>query len=310
MKDSSSTISLDSPICQTLCSLPEKFLVDFANGIDVVREQVRVQRTRTNFFTRLYDGFTGQGVRRQVMVNASLADGVEASLQWLGDLSESLAHSNLALAHVNNRIMALTRDMSTLAHYSADTRQKLQSVAHRLDVRMQDMAREIARIDYIQKAQLNLDVAFDKWAGGRFAMLAPAARCYAMLEELRWGALGDFCRIHRDERESRDFMGMVADRAAQQLTADARLQSATAVDMRAVWLAEPQIRGGSADMRQALAYLADGMSVERAPFIHSATQIAGIPEKLPLQVPLIAAPRRVAEAMLREVFWGEINHAI
>lgn len=303
-----SVIAPDSPICQTLRSLPEKFVVDFANGIDVAREQVRVQHTRTGFFARLYDGFTGQGARRQVMVNASLTDGVNASLQWLGELSESLAHSNLALTQVNDRVTALTRDVGVLAHFSADTRQQLQEVAQRLDTRMQGMAREIARIDYIQKAQLNLDAVFDKWAAGRFAALAPAARCYAVLEELRWGALGDFCRSYSGERQSRDFMDMVADRATQQLTVDARLQAATAADTRAVWLAAPQVHGDSGDMRQALAYLADGMTVERAPFVHSAAQVTGVPAELPLQVPLVAAPRRIAEAMVSEVFLKEANH--
>ena len=72
-------IAPDSALCQSLTCLPEKFIVDFANGIDVVRDHLRVQRQRTGFFARMYDGFTGQGARRQAQINASLADGVEAS---------------------------------------------------------------------------------------------------------------------------------------------------------------------------------------------------------------------------------------
>lgn len=291
-------IAPDAPICQTLHCLTEKFVVDFANGIDVSRDHVRVQRERSSFFARMYDGFTGQGARRQGEINASLADGLEGSLQWLGELSESLAHSNLALTQVNERVTALTRNMAELAHYSADTRRQLEEMAHRLDARMQGMAQEIARIGFIQKAQLNMDATFAKWAAGRFAVLSPAARCYAALEELRWDALGDYCRSNSGQCQ--DFIQMVADRATQQLAADAAIDLQTPTDTARVWLMAPPTKPGrdDGDMWQALIYLADGMTAHDAPFVHSATQQRPANHS----VPLIANARRVVEAMLREVF--------
>lgn len=149
MSDVSSPIASDAPICQTLHCLTEKFVVDFANGIDVARDHLRVQRARTDMFARMYDGFTGQGVRRQAEINASLSDGMDASLQWLGELTQSLAHSNWAIAQVNDRVTALTGNVAKLVHYSADTRKQLETLAHQLDQRMQGMAQEIARIDFI-----------------------------------------------------------------------------------------------------------------------------------------------------------------
>ena len=82
MNANTTPITPDSPVCQILSSLPEKFVVDFANGIDVTSDHLRVQRERTGVFARLYDGFTGQGARRNAAIQASLADGVEASLKW------------------------------------------------------------------------------------------------------------------------------------------------------------------------------------------------------------------------------------
>ena len=84
-----------SDTCQILTSIPEKFVVDFANGIDVGRDHHRVQKERTDFVARLYDDLTGKAVRRQNEINASLLDGVEASLKWLTELTNSLATSNL-----------------------------------------------------------------------------------------------------------------------------------------------------------------------------------------------------------------------
>lgn len=300
MSSESTPIAADSPLYQTLNCLPEKFVVDFANGIDVARDHLRVQRERTDFFSRMYDGFTGQGARRHAAIEASLIDGVEASLKWLCELSESVAHSNFALAQVNDRVTALTGNVAQLAHYSADTRFQLQELAHRLDARMQAIAQEIARIDFIQKAQLNLDATFDKWAADRFTALAPAARCYAALEELRWGALGDYCRNYHSQRHCRDFMQMVVDRATKQLATDAAISPQVSVEMTTVWLTAPPAKQGNSsdDLKQAVAYLANGIPADMAPFVSSAAQQC----RVGLAVPLIASARRVAEAMVQEVF--------
>lgn len=300
MSDALAPITPDSPVCNTLNCLPERFVVDFANGIDVARDHLRVQRGRSSFFSRMYDGFTGQGTRRQSAIHASLVDGVEASLQWLGELSESLARSNLAIAQVNDRVTALTRNVAELAHYSAGTRQQLEGVAHRLDARLQGMAREIERIDFIQQAQWNLDTTFSKWSGGRFAALCPAARCYAALEELRWGRLGDYCRSHPGQRQCHEFMQLVVDRATAQLAADAAVSLQAPAEMRTVWLHAPPLRLGQDgdDLRQALAYLADGLDAHAAPLVRSVAR----QESTSPAVPLIATARRVAEKLVQEVF--------
>jgi hypothetical protein len=299
------SIAPDSPLCKTLNCLPEKFVVDFANGIDVVRDHVRVQRGRTDFFSRLYDGFNGQGTRRQAAIHASLSDGLEASLQWLRELTESQAHSNWAIAQVNDRVTALTGDMAHLVHYSADTRRQLEELAHQLDMRMQGIAQEVARIDFIQKAQLSVDATFSKWAAGRFATLAPAARCYAALEELRWGAFGDYCRNYSRQRQCREFMEMVTHRAMTQLAEDTAVSLESPVNTIEVWLTAPPARSGSRDeMQQALAYLADGMGVDAAPFVNSVVQ----QRPASLSVPLIARAERVAEAMVQEVFPREVAY--
>ena len=86
----------DNRVCQVLTCLPEKFVVDFANGIDVAQEHIRTAGERT-FFRRLKEGLTGEGAARQNAINASLAQGVEASLRWLTEMTTSLATTNYAI---------------------------------------------------------------------------------------------------------------------------------------------------------------------------------------------------------------------
>ncbi len=295
-------ITRDSSVCKTLSCLPEKWLVDFANGIDVARDHVRVQRTRTKFFARMSDGFTGKVAMRQAEINASLIDGVEGALRWLGELSESVAHSNWAIAQVNDRVTGLMRNVAELAHYSADTREQLEQLSQRLDVRMSNLTQELQRIDFVQKAQLNLDATFSKWGSGRLSVLSPAARCYASLEELRWGAFGDYCRNYRESnpRQCDEFMQLVVDKATEQLAEDVGVSLHTPIPTVRVWLSVPN-QSSSADAEdlwQAVDYLADGLDHELAPFVQSAAQR----QLVNLHVPLVAHARRVAHALVQEVF--------
>ena len=309
----STPITQDSSVCLSLSSLPQKFVVDFANGIDVVRDHARAQASRTGMFARMRDGFTGQGARRQQAINTSLADGVEGALQWLDELSGSVACCNFALVQVNERVSGLTRHVSALAHYSADTRQLLEQFAHQLSGRVDGLKQEIAHIGFIQQVQLNLDNAMNKWAGGRFAALSPAARAYVTLEELRWGALGDFCRLHGSQmKESREFIGSVQDQVTAQLVRDIHGQPDSLAAMRDVWLAAPVIRGENGDLQQAVAYLGDGFTPDERPFAFSAAQ----PERVltvkkddwPIKLSMTPNAKRVAEALVQEVLLEDVKN--
>lgn len=217
-------ITTDSEICAVLSCLPDKFVVDFANGIDIARDHLLMQNVRGSFSSRLYDGLTGQGVRRQTAINSTLCDGIEASLRWLIDLSESLVRSNLALARVNDRVNTLKHDVATVADFSGNTRRELDALALRLEERCDSLIKEITRIDYIQRAQLNLDQVFNKWRAGRYRSFSLSGRCYAALEELRWGAFGDFCRSQSGSQR-REFISDLANRAIAQLSVDAQSNS-------------------------------------------------------------------------------------
>lgn len=297
--NSAPPIDRNAEICQVLTCLPEKFVVDFANGIDVACDHLRVQKNRDDFFARCYDGFTGQSARRQAQINASLVDGVEESLNWLTDLSGSLARSNLAIACVNERVNKLKLDMATIANYSADTRQQLNILAERLGERCHVIEREIARIDFIQRAQLNLDQVFNKWKAGRYHSFSLSGRCYAALEELRWGDFGDFCRS-QPEIQSQRFIDDLKNRAIAQMAHDAASAASARLDTRQ-WLARPNGRNVLPDADEALAYMGNWFDQENYPFVFSTSQS---PAQLPLAVPRLSSAERVTEALVSEVFGG------
>ncbi|HHG4505755.1 YjcZ-like family protein [Pseudomonas aeruginosa] len=294
----SNALNQNSEVCQLLTCLPEKFVVDFANGIDVARERQRYLSGRTAFFTRLYDGLTGQGARHQAEINASLTDGVEGALQWLTDLSESLAKSNHAIVQVNSRVNALKLDVAKVAGYAVETRQGLEQLSERLDGRCNAMELEINRIGSLQRAQIQLDTVFSKWAAGRFSSFSLSGRCYAALEELRWGPFGDHLqRLTGHERQKQ--LELLANRAIVQLSQDASLSVGERIGTRDRWLAQPQGRHVLADASEALGYLGDWSDAERNPFTFVVSQQ---PQELPLQVPRLGSAQRFTETLIGELF--------
>lgn len=295
-------INSQSEICQLLSCLPEKFVVDFANGIDVVRDQIRVQNNRTSFSARLYDGFTGQGSRRQVEINASLADGVEGALVWLTELTESVARSNLALTKVNERVASIQNAIARVANYSADTRTQIENLSQQLHVRMDRFSAELIRIAAEQRAEQQLERVFNKWAAGRFASFSNAGRCYAALEELRWGAFGDFFRNAEDQMARNSFLEDLENRLIEQMRTDADLMTATTRVPVDAWLEAPKTRDTITDAPEALAYLGNWSMFDLQPFVYATSQR---PLELPLGLPRLCSAERIAGAMVEEVFAQE-----
>lgn len=294
----SNAITPGADVCQVLTSLPEKFVVDFANGIDVARERQRHLAKRTGFFSRLYDGFTGQGDRHQAEINASLTDSVEGALDWLKDLTESLARSTHAVAQVHVRVTALQLDLARVVGYSVETRRTLDLLAERLDERCDALDRQVARIDRLQQAHLHLDGVFGKWGAGRFNGLSLSGRCYAALEELRWGAFGDYLLISTGH-ERQQQLERLANLAIIQMNRDASLAHGERIATRERWLARPAANLFWADGEEAVRYLGDWADPHSTPFSYSVSQV---PDDLPLHVPRLGSAQRMTEGMISEVF--------
>ena len=160
-------VDTQHPLTQTFPALTQKFIVDFANGIDVARDHIRVQRAREGLFERMYDGFTGQAGRRQSEVNARLTDGVEGALRWLTELSQSVTLTNQTLVRVQGRVTELQRNVGHLAQVTVELRERLQMLESRLSEATLRLQQEVARISLEQRAERQMNQVFDKWAAGR-----------------------------------------------------------------------------------------------------------------------------------------------
>jgi hypothetical protein len=295
---SGAPIDAESAVCKTLTCLPEKLVVDFANCVSESMGRLAGQSGRNDFFTRCCEGFTGSSAERQVRLNQNFAEGLDLTLHWLTELTESVAQSNLAVGRVHDTVHRMMLDLAEVADFSASVKIELVESTSRLERRLGAMAGELARVDFIQRVQLNLDQVFNRWRAGRFAALSPAGRAYAALECLWWGAFGDYCR-YQNGTERRAFVEDATNRVTAQLAEDARCATSERLDTS--WWLEAPSGAEQQEGTAALAYLGDTLDPVRAPVAFAVSQA---PAQLPLEMPLRATPRRISEALVCELFGG------
>ena len=296
MSSTTLQMPLEEPSLQVFHGLQDKFIIDFANGIDIAADHLRMQRGRRSFFARLFDSFSGQGQRRRTETDSAVVDSMEGALKWLTELTESKARSGLALSRVNVRIAEIQGNIDQLARYSAATRELLQTLSQQLTSRYDDLARKLACVELELKARGHLGEVFDKWHAGRFDALPFLAQCYAALDELYWGDFGEFCRRHDNAVKVR-LLEQLTDKATMSLRDKVGSAGGQRIKVKAL-LSSPVTDTG-ADLLPALGYMGDWSNEEHHPFAFAVTQL---PSELPLGLPRLLDAERAAQAMVQEMF--------
>ncbi|VXD08703.1 conserved hypothetical protein [Enterobacterales bacterium 8AC] len=280
-------------VVQVLPCLHEKFVVDLANGVDIVRDHTRTQQSQ-RFFERLWHDLTGTNAQRQQAINASLADGVDSSLRWLIELTGSLAKSHYAITQVNDRVNQLVHHTAEIAHYAAETRSQLHQFAENVNTRCLALEQEVQGLRQTQDGMLHLNRVFTRWQAGRYPQFSLAGRCYAVIEALRWGAFGDLLRSS-DASQHNVLIDDLRDRAITQMLRDADVTASERKNSD-FWLAVPDTHFG-----EGLAYLGDWCDPHYHPVVSAITQTDQV---LPLGMPIRSTAERLASAMVDEVFGG------
>ncbi|WP_217511043.1 diguanylate cyclase regulator RdcB family protein [Vibrio metschnikovii] len=291
----SNQLTLNHEVCQLLTSVPEKFVVDLANSINIVnnitvaKDHVKIQRESKGFFKRLYQGVTGQDWQRQYEVNSSLIASADAQFNLLTDLCNKVALGYKAISKVEDCLNDLTTMVADSADFAVDIRVALEKLHHQVFTRFEQVELRLQKLEATQQ----VDSVFNKWKAGRFSHLPIASRAYAALEELSWGDFGGF--IHSTSNWQKDkLMEDLSHRLIIQMIRDSHHSKDTRVAYRQ-WLTP--VSESHDDYQSAIAYLSDSYTECTAPFI---TTLTGDVE-LPMAVPRICNAERLADALIDEV---------
>lgn len=71
--------------------LTDQMLVNYANGLLIAKQKINFQKDHSGFLQRVWGSINGSNARRQQQINTQLADGLDAALSWLTDLTEKAA---------------------------------------------------------------------------------------------------------------------------------------------------------------------------------------------------------------------------
>ncbi|EFN5530788.1 hypothetical protein FQH20_24285 [Escherichia coli] len=200
-------------------------------------------------------------------------------------------------ARVNDRVSSLVSDTARLAHYSADTREQLLTLADQVHHKLNHLEEKLHRVDQVQRAQLHLEQIFSWWSAGRYASFSPAGRCYVALEELRWGAFGDVIR-QSETGQVNQLLDILRHKALTQMAQESG-GSATVRLNTLDWLGGQGREQADNEWHDAINWLGDWCSEEQHPVIWSTTQAA---EHLPVRMPRLCSAERLSESMVDEIF--------
>ena len=289
-----SDLNVSTETLSTLTCLPEKFIVDFANGIDVSRDHQRMLKDQS-FGSRLLNTFNGKNARRQYEINQNIVEGLDSSLTWLSELSESVAKSNLALTKVNDRVNSLLLDTAKIAHFSATTRDQLKAFALKTADHLTLLEANIKRIELEQHGMFHLDQVMTRWEAGVFNGFTLGGRCYAALEELRWGEYGDLLR-QSPNQQTNTFIESLKNKAIVQMARDAQVTSLQRIDTRE-WLTLPTVM--LKDGQEALSYMGDWCDENQHPIAHTITQFEASRSRY---MPRICSSERLVTGLVDEIF--------
>ena len=289
-----SNLLLAGPV-RTLECMAEKFVVDFASGIDTARDPWRSQQGKA-FYQRLKEEFAGQNRLRYWGIDSATPESMESSLAWLGQLTGTVAKSYLAASLIYERLSQMETAAARVAYYSSEGRDQLSQIKKLLEQRVNKLEQQLTSIDLQRQGRVHCEQIFARWRAGHYFAFSPAGRCYVALTELRWGAFGDALRLGSEEQAAQllEFArGLATGRLAEDVNASPRTRH-----YYHEWLATPTVPG-LMEHKDALVWLGNNSDSDRHPVSYSVTQSW---QSIALGMPRICSAMRLGSAMLDEVF--------
>ncbi|WHP07506.1 MULTISPECIES: diguanylate cyclase regulator RdcB family protein [Acinetobacter] len=288
-------------VSETMPCMADKFVIEIANSIQVSKDHINVQSQRLDKVSRLVDGFTGTGAKRQYQINQNLSEGVESAFEWLNVLTQEHRLGFEAIHIANQKITEVQDAVTDLANFSVETRDLLAQLSKDLHDRCDHLDQRLSLIEAESKAERQIDLLFKKWEVSHdFEQLSPLLKFYTVLERLYWGDFGDYVRKYKEEPKARRALQDLRDHIC--LTAIQSLQDDKGIGKRDFlhplqWAEHDDEY--SLDFNESYAYMGDWTRVNKMPLNYFASQQ---PEQLSPALPRILTARTLVLQSFDEMF--------
>lgn len=281
---------LDGPGRVLECIHP-KFIVDLVQGSDSARQTPIVPQQQL-FRERLTQEIMAQTQLRPWAMSGVLHENDTLRLGLAEKLASMLDPGHLALTRITQRLTTMQQALSRPGAGG----QQYDELAQHFSQRAAWKEKALNQRGLAVQAGHHSEQVFNHWRVGNYGGWSMAGRCYIALEELRWGAFGDACRLANEDvaKMLKDNLHvMAAEYLAQGIGA-----ATTTRHFYHQWLATPSTPG-LMDYKDLLGWLGDWCDAERHPICWSVTQSW---QTVALGMPRLCSAARIASAMVDEVF--------
>lgn len=284
---------LDGP-ARPLESVHAKFIVELVLGIDNPR-QTAVAPQQLRFRERLMNDIMAQAQLRSWSMVDALSENPAMRVGLADKLASTLDPGYLALTKMGHHLHILQQKGNetpgVLQLYAATSERFLRRAEHK--------QRALSRRGLMVQAGEHSEQVFTRWHAGSYSGWSLAGRCFVALEELRWGAFGDACRLATGEAKAL-LMDNLRATATQYLAQSINAAPATR-HFYHQWLSTP-VTPAPMDHKEMLCWLGSACDSERHPVSWSVTQTW---QTIALGMPRLCSAMRLAVAMVDEIFQEE-----
>lgn len=289
-------MSIDKKTLEAFPFLADKLVVDVVNGIEVANEHVRIQRQERGFAGRLIGVLSGKDVQRQAEVNASQNEAIAATFTMLTDLCGAVVKGNRAIVQVNERVDHLSEHLKKLAIHSMEIKHQIEELDCIRQNQIYLLQADVKELRLEVKARTQMNLVLSKWDIGLWDSLSLSARCYLVLEELRWGDFGDFLK-YGDQSAIDSLVSTLKNMLIARLQKDMDCTRDDRIDTR-LWLSPTE---SSNEFFEALQYTGDWSNALANPYSFSISQLV---DELPERMPRLLSAERLVKQVSKEVFHG------
>ncbi|ELV08894.1 Hypothetical protein F387_00287 [Wohlfahrtiimonas chitiniclastica SH04] len=170
--------------------LADKAILDFVNGLDVVKDHVAEMQSRSSLGNRLLDSLSGKTHMRQVAINQNIQSGLQGCLSWLNELNEKVVEHAYAIQNIKNVLEKHADILDALVDNVLEIKTSLQSLNDRIEI----LEHKLNGINLKVNAKDQLNRLMTAWKANddNFHGLSIIEKVYYVLENLSYGAFNAY----------------------------------------------------------------------------------------------------------------------
>ena len=285
---------LDGP-GRTLECIHPKFMVDLVHGADAARHTL-LGPQQLQFRERLTQEIVTQTRLRPWAMAGMLNENAALRLGLAEKLAGMLDPGHLALTRMSDKLVALRQQVNPRLPQPSGLLQQYEALSAHFNQRAAYKEKALAQRGLTVQAGEHSEQIFTRWRAGQYDGWSLAGRCFIVLEELRWGAFGDACRLANCDVAAMlkdNLRSMAANYLAQGINA-----SPTTRHFYHQWLTTPA-SPGLMDYKDMLGWRGDWCQADKHPVSWSVTQSW---QTVALGMPRLWSAKRLVDGMVEEIF--------